>query len=370
MSNLLLEPFTLGNLHLKNRIVMSSLSRCRADNPGLVPNESMVEYYSRRAEAGLILTEGSWVSPESIGFFNVPAIYTDEQMAGWRKITDAVHAKGGKIFFQAGHLGAVSHPDHLGGELPAGPSAINPQEMAFTNNGFQQTATPREMTLGDIHQTVTDYAKASANARQAGFDGFEIHGAYLYLIPEFLNSATNQRTDAYGGSPENRSRFLLEIVAACVAEWGPKQVAVKLSPGVISGLVSANHDSVATYEYLINRLNDFDLAFVHGWGFPSQPQGTAAAEFNDIARFLRKHYRGTVMVSGGYSRPSGEALLADGTVDLVAFGTPFVANPDLVNRMRHGYPLTSPRVDYFYQGGLEGYLDYSDYHGKALEASA
>jgi N-ethylmaleimide reductase len=365
----LFNTFKLGDLELKNRIVMSSLSRCRANNPGNVPNDMMVDYYSLRTDAGLILSEGSWISPESIGFFNVPAIYTEEQIEGWRKITDAVHAKGGKIFFQMGHLGAVSHPDHLEGKTPVGPSSINPLEMAFTHDGFQQTITPREMTVADIRQTVTDYANASANALRAGFDGVEIHGAYLYLIPEFLNSATNQRTDSYGGSPENRARFLLEIVAACIAECGPKKVAVKISPGVISGLVSANEDSAATYQYLVERLNDFELAFLHGWGFPNQPEGTAAAQFNDIARYLRKHYHGTLVVSGGYTKESAEALIADRIVDLVAFGTPFVANPDLVERLRNNYPLSMPRADYFYQGGHEGYMDYPAYAVEVEEAA-
>jgi N-ethylmaleimide reductase len=357
MLNKLFSPLSIGDVILKNRIVMAPMTRGRAHNEGLVPTPSMVEYYRLRAEAGLIITEGAWTSREAIGFINVPGLFTKEQVAGWRQVTDAVHEAGGNIFAQLGHIGGLSHPEHLNGELPLAPSAVDLQEMAYAPGGFAPTVVPREMTLEDIRRTIDDYRHAALNAMEAGFDGVEVHGAYLYLLPEFLNSATNIRTDAYGGSPENRARIVIEIVESLLTVLESKQVALKLSPGVTSGLVTANADNDATYSYLVRKLNDYDLAYLHGWQFPAEP-GTYAARFVDLATYLRPLYNGTLIISGGFDADSAEAKLQSGHLDAVAIGTPFIANPDLVRRYREGLPLAQPHRDFLYAGGDEGYLDY------------
>lgn len=358
MSDKLFETTTLGDLQLSNRIAMAPMTRGRAENPGLVPVPLMAEYYAQRASAGLIITEGTWVNAEGIGFLNVPGIWTDEQVDGWKLVTDAVHKAGGKIFNQIAHLGAATHPDHLDGELPMGPSAVNPQEQSFTPDGFKDTVVPREMTHEDIRRTVTAFGKASENAKRAGFDGVEVHGAYLYLAQEFLNSATNLRTDEYGGSPEKRCRFLVELLEAATAVWGPKRVAVKISPATSSGLVKPNADTEPTFRYLAQRLNDFDLAFLHAWG-PQEPvKGTPAEAFEDIAAFFRPLYHGTLMVGGGYDLEAAKKVIEAGNAGLVAFGVPFIANPDLVERFRTGKALSTPDGEKFYTGGASGYADY------------
>jgi N-ethylmaleimide reductase len=366
MTKKLFESGVIGDLALKNRIVMAPMTRGRADNPGLVPTSLMAQYYGQRAGAGLIVTEGTWINRGSIGYINAPGIYTAEQVEGWRAVTAAVHDKGGKIFSQLAHIGAVSHPDHLDGDLPIGPSAVNPLELTYTPMGFKDTPVPREMTAADIRQTVEDFRRSGQNAKEAGFDGVEIHGAHLYLIPEFLNSTTNVRTDQYGGSSENRSRFVIEIVEALIEVWGPGKVGLKLSPGTSSGLLKPNADTEPTYRFLAGRLNDFPLAYLHVLGTPESLPGTPGAAFEDIAAYFRPLYRGTLIAGGAYTRQSGEALLLHGDADLVAFGAAFIANPDLVDRFRHGHELAAANNDLIYTGGAEGYADYPAYSKAAF----
>jgi N-ethylmaleimide reductase len=358
MNSKLFSSLKLGKLKLKNRIVMASMTRGRAENAELVPTATMATYYAQRATAGLILTEGTWVNQDGIGYINVPGIYSDEQVEGWRGVTDAVHAAGGLIFCQLAHLGAVSHPDHLNGKLPMGPSALNPQEQSYTPSGFKDTPVPREMTAEDIRDTVRDFKSAGKNATRAGFDGVEIHAAHLYLAQEFLSTETNRRTDEYGGSPENRSRFLLQLVEALISVWGPKRVGVKLSPASSSGLLKPNGDTVDTFRHLTKRLNDFDLAYLHVWGPTGYVVGTQAEPFQDIAAFFRPLYKGTLIVAGGFSEESGEQVLAGGKADLVAYASPFIANPDLVARYRDKLPLATSNAELHYSGGLSGYIDY------------
>lgn len=360
MTNTLFTPLQMGQLTLPNRIAMAPMTRGRATNPELIPTDSMVEYYRLRAAAGLIVTEGAWPNREAIGFVNVPGIYNAEQAAGWRKVTDAVHAEGGHIFLQLGHTGALSHPDHLGGALPVAPSAVNPEQQTFRPAGFAATVTPREMTLDDIRRTVADYAKAAAFAHDAGFDGVEIHAGYLYLIPQFLHTATNKRTDQYGGTAENRIRFAMEIVDAVTEVWGDHRVGFRTSPGLTAGLLSANEDTDETYSLLLRKLDGYKLAFLHAWHFDAEP-GTIAAQFSDITGYVRKHYTGIVMANGGYTKDKATAELAVGKADIVSFGSPWLANPDLVRRFREGFPLNAPNPDYFYMGGDTGYLDYPLY---------
>jgi N-ethylmaleimide reductase len=252
----LFSSYTLSSgLELKNRVVMAPMTRGRARNAGLVPTDLHVEYYRQRATAGLIITEATWVNREGIGFINVPGIFSPEQVDGWKAVTEAIHAEGGRIYLQIAHSGAVSHPDFFDGQPPLAPSAVNPGLKAFTNEGFKDTVTPREMTIAQIEKTISDYAKAAKNAKAAGFDGLELHSATTYLLPQFLNSRLNVRTDAYGGSPENRARIVIEILEAMIAEWGPGRIGVKLSPTLAMGGFGPTDQTVATYEHLAKRLS-------------------------------------------------------------------------------------------------------------------
>lgn len=357
MDNKLFSDYQLGDLVLKNRIVMAAMTRGRATNPELLATELMASYYEQRASAGLIITEGTWISPDAIGFINVPGIYNDQQIEAWKKVTEAVHGKGGKIFLQIAHSGAVSHQDHLNGDLPKGPSAINPGEMTYTVNGFQSTPEPLEMTVEDIKRIIEDFRQASLNAKEAGFDGVEIHGSHVFLIPEFLSSATNQRTDAYGGSVENRSRFVIELLESVISVWGKGRVGLKISPASSSGTLKPNADTEPTFRYLAGALNQLDLAYLQVVGIGGA-EGTPTEAFQDVAAYFRPLYNGTLMIGGGLDSQSGDALLRSQNADLIVFGMPFIANPDLVERYRNGSALSAPNADLLYTGGAEGYNDY------------
>jgi N-ethylmaleimide reductase len=358
MSNKLFQPTQVGQVTVKNRIVMAPMTRGRATNPELVPPPLMAEYYGQRASAGLIITEGTWVNKEGIGYINVPGIYSQAQIEGWKAVVKAVHDRGSKIFSQLAHIGAVSHPDLLEGNLPLGPSAVNPMEQCYTTSGFKDTPVPRAMTVEDIRRTVDDFRKAAINAKAAGFDGIEIHGGYLYFIPEFLSSTMNVRTDEYGGSAENRSRIVFDILDAVIGVWGPGRVGIKLSPAASSGTLKPNADTEPTYTYLARKLNDYPLAYVQAWGNMGPVKGTAAEPFEEIGEYFRKHYKGTLIVGGGYTKESAEAALEDGDGDLVAFGAPFIANPDLVERFQKGAIVASADKESFYTGGAHGYTHY------------
>lgn len=360
MDNKLFSEYQLGDLTLKNRIVMAPMTRGRAANPELMATDLMAAYYKQRASAGLIITEGCWVSPDAIGYINVPGIYTDNQTKAWSQVVDAVHDAGGKIFLQISHVGSVSHPDHLNGNLPLGPSAINPNEQTFTPEGFKDTLVPREMTVEDIKGIIEDFRIASLNAKKAGFDGVEIHGAHVYLFPQFLSSETNKRTDSYGGSVENRSRFVLELLEAVTGVWGKGRVGLKISPATSSGTLKPNADTEPTFRYLAQALNQFDLAYLHVLGLESVV-GTPAEAFLDAASYFRPLYNGTLMIGGGLDSEKGEALLSSNNADLIAFGLPFIANPDLVERYRTGAALSLPKMDLLYTGGAEGYTDYGTF---------
>jgi N-ethylmaleimide reductase len=357
----LLEEYQLGDLKLKNRVIMASLTRGRATNAGLVPTPLMAEYYVQRASAGLILSEGTWVSAKSIGFINVPGIYTREQVEGWKLVTKAVHDKGGLIFSQLGHIGAASHPDFFDGELPAGPSAINPQTKSFTPNGFKDSVTPRELAIAEIKQTVQDYKQAAQNARDAGFDGIEIHAQTGMLIPQFLSLATNQRKDQYGGSIENRARIIFEILDAVTAIWDSTRVAIKFTPVAIShvGIMKPDEETIPMFQYILKKLNDYNLAYVHIVGPAEDLSGTPVEVLQDnYFSHFRRHYSGRLMANLGFTQESGNAILDESTADLVSFGAPFIANPDLVERFEHNLPLAEGNRDTYYAGGENGYTDY------------
>lgn len=357
----LLEEYQLGGLKLKNRVVMASMTRGRATNGGLVPTPLMAEYYAQRASAGLILSEGTWVNPQSIGFINVPGIYTQEQIEGWKLVTRAVHEKGGLIFSQFGHIGSASHPDHLNGELPAGPSAINPRTKSFTPEGFKDTLTPRELTVAEIKQTVQDYKQAAQNAKAAGFDGIEVHAQSGMLIPQFLSLATNHRTDEYGGSIEGRAQIVFEILDAIIEVWNSNRVAIKFTPVAISnvGIVTPDEETIATFQYILKKLSDYNLAYLHIAGPADDLTGTPLEVLLDnYFGHFRRNYSGTLMANLGFTQKSGNEILKEGTADVVSFGLPFIANPDLVERFKHNLPLSESNRDTYYTGGENGYTDY------------
>ncbi|WP_343688688.1 alkene reductase [Chitinophaga sp.] len=359
----LLEEYQIGDLRLKNRVVMASLTRGRATNAGLVPTPLMARYYAQRASAGLILSEGTWVNSKSIGFINVPGIYTQEQVEGWKLVTQAVHNKGGLIFSQLGHIGAASHPDFFDGELPAGPSAINPQTHSYTPQGFKDTLTPREFTLTEIKQTIQDYRQAAKNAKEAGFDGVEVHAQAGMLIPQFLSLATNHRTDEYGGSIENRARIIFDILDVILEVWESTRVAIKFAPVAYShvGIVTPDEETIPLFQYILKKLNDYNLAFLHIAG-PAEPlTGTPVEALQDnYFSHFRYHYSGRLMANLGFTQESGNTILKEGIADLVSFGTLFIANPDLPVRFRYNLPLSAFDRETLYSGDENGYTSYPE----------
>ena len=356
-TNVLFTPYQLADLTLNNKMVMAPMTRSRADNAGAIPNALMAEYYAQRASAGLIVTEGAPVSTWGVGYINVPGIYSDEQVEGWKQVTKAVHEKGGKIFIQLWHVGRMSHPDFHNGELPLAPSALNPNEKSYTKNGFTDTVTPREMTIADIKQTVQDFKNAAANAIKAGFDGVEIHGANGYLLQQFFNATSNQRTDEYGGSVENRARILFEILDAFKEVIEYKKVGLRLSPS-LNGLfgITMDETTIPTHEYIVKRLNDYGLAYLH-LTEPFVPVDHLPFAVTEVAKHFRPLYKGTLIINRGFNKETATAVLEAGD-DLVAFGVPFIANPDLVKRFETNAPLNEVDTQTFYTPGEKGYTDY------------
>ncbi|MFE6161311.1 alkene reductase [Streptomyces sp. NPDC056486] len=358
----LLHGTGLGDLRLPNRVVMAPLTRARADNPALAPTELHAAYYGQRASAGLIVTEGTWVSERAIGFVNVPGVYSEAQVTGWRRVTDVVHALGGRIVQQLWHTGAASHPDHLGGALPAGPSAIDPRAMSFTPGGFKETLTPREMSPDDIAATVAEFRAAAANARRAGFDGVEIGALGAFLFAQFLNPRLNHRTDAYGGSRAGRRRLLLDVVDAVTAEWDGRRVGVRLSPYMAATeRFVVDEELLADHDELVTVLDDRPLAYLHLRGpdvrGPDLRGPGDTPGFEAFARY-RKRFDGPLIVNNGFDRDSANALVDAGFADAVSFARHFVANPDLVSRFALGRETAAGDPATYYQGGAQGYVDY------------
>lgn len=357
MTSPLLTSVKLGRYTLPNRVVLAPLTRNRAA-AGYVPRELNAIHYAQRASAGLLITEASQISPQGMGYPNTPGIYTPEQVQGWRLVTDAVHGKGGKIFLQLWHVGRISHPSlQPDGALPVAPSAIAPAGEASTYTGMQPFVTPRALELEEIPQIVAQYRIAAQNALEAGFDGVEIHGANGYLLDQFLQDNTNQRTDSYGGSVENRARLLMEVTAAAVDVWESDRVGVRLSP---SGTFNSMYDSnrAVTFGYAVKELNRFNLAYLHLVA-PRVAGFESAEDQPDLGSdFFRPIYDGTIITAGGYSFESANAAIASGNADLVAFGRLYIANPDLVERFAANAPLNTPDRNTFYGGDAEGYTDY------------
>jgi N-ethylmaleimide reductase len=351
----LFSPFRLGPLTLPNRIVMAPMTRNRA-GPGNVPGALAATYYAQRASAGLIVSEATQVSPQGVGYPGTPGIHSAEQVAGWTRVTDAVHGAGGRIFLQLWHVGRISHPSlQPGGGLPVAPSAIAPAGQAMTREGLKPFVTPRALETAEIPGIVEDYRLGARHAREAGFDGVELHGANGYLVDQFLRDRTNHRTDRYGGSAQNRARFLIEVTEALVGEWGAERVGVRLSTTAPFNDMG-DSDPAATFTAAVGELNRFGLAYLHVVE-PVAGDPVPAGEMPDI-RFFRKLWRGTLMGNKGYDLARAQAVLHDGAVDLVSFAALFLANPDLPERLRRGGPFNPPDRKTFYGGDAGGYTDY------------
>ncbi|WP_341990928.1 alkene reductase [Azorhizobium sp. AG788] len=358
----LFDPYTLGDLTLPNRIVMAPLTRNRA-GAGQVVTDLTAQYYAQRASAGLLITEASQISPEGQGYQDTPGIYSPEQIAGWKTVTKAVHDAGGRIFLQAWHVGRISHTSlQPGGKAPVAPSAIRANTKTFVNNTFTDVSEPRALELSEIPALVESYRVAAANTIAAGFDGIEIHAANGYLLDQFLRDGANKRTDAYGGSIENRSRLLLEVMAAVIKEIGAERTALRLSPvSPANDLTDSNPQPL--FNYLIEQLELLKPVYIHVVEGATGGPRDVAPDFDFEA--LRQRYSGAWMANNGYDRALADKVLADGKADLIAFGRPFIANPDLVERLRANAPLTEVDRDTLYGGGAHGYTDYP-----ALETAA
>jgi N-ethylmaleimide reductase len=349
----LFTPFQLGPYELRNRLVMAPMTRSRAAE-GNVVTDLTVEYYRQRTSAGLIVSEGTQVSPQGVGYTSTPGIHSEAQAAAWRKVTDAVHAGGGRIFAQLWHTGRVSHPSFHGGELPVAPSAIGFEGQVFTYQGMRPYVTPRALETDEIAGVVEQFAEGARRAYQAGFDGVELHGANGYLIDQFLRDGSNQRTDRYGGSLNNRVRFLTEVTQAVVDVWGGDRVGVRLSPKVPNNGMS-DSDPEATFSYAAYALNPFGLAYLH---VIEPVSGAAVRPGPRVTPALRAIFRGPLIANGGYTGELANAAIARGEADLVSFAAAFLANPDLPRRLREGAPLNEPDRATFYGGDARGYTDY------------
>jgi len=355
----LFNPWKIVSIEIKNHIVMAPMTRCRAIRN--IPNELMAKYYGQRAGAGLIITEGTSPSPNGLGYARIPGIFSEQQVEGWKKTTTAVHEKGGKIFVQLMHTGRISHPLNM----PAGAQAIAPSavkaagQMWTDTEQMQDYPVPKEMTAEDIIHTKEEYVTAAENAMEAGFDGVELHGANGYLLEQFLSPISNLRSDNYGDSIENRCRFVIEVVKAVADEIGKGKTGIRLSPYGIASDMPHYPLIDLTYKYLSEQLNDLGIAYIHlvdhsSMGAPIVPM--------EIKKMIRHNFKNTIIMCGGYSKEKAEADIESGLCDLVAFGRPFINNPDLVERLKNNWPLSGElQADLFYSAGEKGYTDYSNH---------
>jgi len=360
----LFEPFKLGPITLPNRVVMAPLTRNRAVPPGMVPSPLAIDYYGQRASAGLLVTEASQVSQQGQGYQDTPGIYSKEQVAAWRKVTDRVHARGGHIFIQLWHVGRISHVAlQAGGAAPVAPSAIRAKGKTFVNGTFADVSEPRALELAEIPGIIDDFKRAAANAREAGFDGVEIHGANGYLLDQFAKDGTNKRTDAYGGSIENRARLMLEVSKAVVEEFGAERTGIRISPVTPANDISDSNPQ-ALFDYIVDQLNALKLVYIHVIeGATGGPRDIAPFDYAS----LRKRFSGAYMANNGYDFELASKVLAEGAADLIAFGKPFISNPDLVERLKRGAPLNEWDKATFYGGGAKGYTDYPTLQTEAAQ---
>lgn len=353
----LLSPLDTKKLHLHNRVVMAPLTRSRATEAH-VPTALMAQYYAQRAGAGLIITEGTSPSHNGVGYARIPGIYSQEQIDAWRAIPTAIQAKGGKIFMQLMHCGRISHPENMPANASIlAPSAIRPIEtrMHVDGKGEQPIPEPKEMTIAQIETAIQEYVQAAKNAIEAGFDGVEIHSANGYLLDQFLNTGSNKRTDYYGGSVENRSRFTVRVTQKVVEAIGANRVGIRFSPNGAMNDIEPFWGQEETYLYLAKQMENIDLAYIHlvdhgSMGAPALPDA--------LRVLIRKTFSGVLILSGGYTAQEANQDLADGKADLIAFGRKFIPNPDLVARFKKGATLADPDQKTFYTPGAQGYIDY------------
>jgi 2,4-dienoyl-CoA reductase-like NADH-dependent reductase (Old Yellow Enzyme family) len=343
----LFDPIRIGDLTLRNRIIMAPLTRSRA-GAGRLPNALMAQYYGQRASAGLILSEATAVTPQGVGYADTPGIWSDEQVEGWKQVTSAVHAKGGLIFLQLWHVGRVSDPFFLNGDLPVAPSAVAPKGHVSLLRPQREYVTPRALDLAEIPGIVAAYRKGAENAKLAGFDGVEVHGANGYLLDQFLQDGTNKRTDAYGGPIENRARLMLEVTDACIDVWGASRVGVHLAPRGDSHDMS-DSDPLATFGYLARELGKRGIAFICA---------RESVGDNRIGPQLKKAFGGVYIANEKMTKEVAEQVIRAGEADAVAFGKWFIANPDLPRRLELNAPLNEARTDTFYSPTADGYIDY------------
>lgn len=355
----LLKPIKIGDLQLSNRVVMAPMTRSRAANDLNVPTGDLHGvYYQQRASAGLIITEGSQVSQEGVGYINTPGIHTAQQVAGWKEVTEMVHKKNGKIFIQLWHVGRMSHPDFHDGELPVAPSALNPNEKSYTHDGFKETVVPRALTTAEVKLTIQNFKNAAKNAWEAGFDGVEIHSSNGYLLHQFFSATSNHREDEYGGSIENRARILFEVIEEIKEVIPENRIGLRLNPSLhgIFGM-TLDEETIPTFEYIVKKLNDYDLAYLH-LSEPFNDVSDVPHAVTNIAEHFRPLYKGNLMINGGFDREKGNKVIAEGKADFVSFATHYIANPDLVERFEQKAELAEPDKDTFYTPGSEGYIDY------------
>src|SRR5882757_1377904 len=350
----LFEPYKLGPITLPNRLVMAPLTRNRA-LAGLVPNPLAVEYYGQRASAGLLISEATQVSQQGQGYQDTPGIYSKEQIAGWRKVTDRVHARGGRIYLQLWHVGRISHTDlQPNNGAPVAPSAIRAKGKTFVGGQFVDVSEPRALELSEIPGIIDDFKRGAANAIAAGFDGVEVHGANGYLLEQFAKDGINKRTDAYGGSIENRAKLMLEVAKVVAAEAGSERTGIRISPATPANDISDSNPQLL-YDYIVDQLNALKLVYIHVVeGATGGPRDVAPFDYGS----LRKRFKGAYIANNGYDFELANKVLAANEADLIAFGKPFLANPDLVERLQRGAPLNAPDKATFYGGGAKGYTDY------------
>jgi len=355
--------FKLGEIKLNNRIVMAPMTRSRSV-AGNIPHPLASTYYAQRASAGLIITEATQVSPQGVGYIRTPGIHSPEQVAGWKKVTEVVHKANGKIFLQLWHVGRVSHPDFHNGELPVAPSALPVDGDTFTPLGKKKFVLPRALELKEIPGIVEQYRQGAENARAAGFDGVEIHGANGYLLDQFLRDGSNKRSDSYGGTIENRARLPLEVARAVIGVWGAKRVGYRISP-FFSYYSMSDSNPAETFGYLARQLSALGIAYLHHKEDIAVPPVLPAENIRIIA-LLRKEFNGAYMLNAGYDLASGNAAIGWGIADLIAIGKLFIANPDLVDRFKNKSPLNVPDVGTFYSGEEKGYIDYPFLKGERV----
>jgi N-ethylmaleimide reductase len=358
----LFSKTSIGPIELEHRVVMAPLTRLRSEMPGDIPGALMLEYYAQRAsQGGLIISEAATISSTARGYYGAPGIYSKDQVAGWRRITDAIHAKGGRIFLQLWHVGRTSHVDISGGAIPVGPSVVPYEGVAFTPGGWVPVTPNRALEVSEIPALLDDYTRAAQNAADAGFDGVELHSGNGYLLDQFLQDGSNQRTDEYGGSPENRARLLLQVVEAVAKVWDRSRIGVRISPATkFNGMSDSNPEATSTY--VAQQLERAGIAFIH----IIEPRINGSQAVKDglppvAAALIRKHFTRTIIAAGGFEADTAEEIIQSGDADLVAFGRHFIANPDLPLRYKLGVPLNPYDRSTFYGGTEKGYTDYPAY---------